>query len=65
MQSGENQHEYREKTLYPQKIVGYGMSWKRIVWPIFFTSTITGDMYQDIIQQFVYQLEKSERRSWL
>ncbi len=32
---------------------------------IFFTSTITGDVHQDIIQPFVSQLEKSERRSWL
>ncbi len=31
----------------------------------FFTSTITRDVYEDIIQQSVSQLEKSERRSWL
>ncbi len=32
----------------------------------FFTSTITGDvLHWDIIQQFVSQLEKSERKSWL
>ncbi len=42
-----------------------GMSRKRIVEPIFFTSTITGAVYQDIIQQFVSLLEKSERRGWL
>ncbi len=41
------------------------MSRKRIVGPIFFTSTITGGVYHDIIQQFVSQLEKSECRSWL
>ncbi len=38
------------------------MSRKGIAGPIFFSSTITGD---DIIQQFVSQLEKSEHRSWL
>ncbi len=41
------------------------MFWKRIVGPISFTSRITRDVYQDIIQQFVSQLEKYERRSWL
>ncbi len=40
------------------------MSRKRIVGPNFFTSIITGDVYQDIIQRFVSQLEKSELRSW-
>ncbi len=41
------------------------MSRKRIVVPIYFTSTITGDVYEGIIQQFMSQLEKSERRNWL
>ncbi len=50
----------------PKKIgVWCNMSRKRIVGPIFFTSTITGVVYQDIIQEFVSQLEKSERRNWL
>ncbi len=50
----------------PKKIgVWYSMFRKRIVGTIFFTSTITGDVYQDIIQQFVSQLEKSESRCWL
>ncbi len=42
-------------------VVGPG----KIEGPIFFISTITGDVYQDIIQHFVSQLEKSECRSWL
>ncbi len=63
---GENPHEYHKSTLHSEKIrVWCGMSGKRIVWPIFFTSTITGHVNQDIIQQFVSQLEKSEHRSWL
>ncbi len=41
------------------------MSRKKIVVPIFFTSTITRDVLQNIIQQFVSQREKSECRSWL
>ncbi len=64
MRSGENLYEYRKSTMHLEKIgVWCGMSRKRIVAPIFFTSTITGDVYHDIIQQFVSQLEKSERRS--
>ncbi len=66
MVSAENLHEYRVSTLHPGKIgVWCGMSRRRIVVPIFFTSTITGDVYLDIIPQFVSQLEKSERLSWL
>ncbi len=66
MWSGEKPHEYRESTLHPEKIgMWCGMSRKRIVGPTFFTSTITGDVYQDIIEQFLSQLEKSEHRSWL
>ncbi len=46
---------------------------KDVVWYVqkkncganFFTSTITGNVYQDIIKQFMSQLKKSERRSWL
>ncbi len=48
--SGENPHEYRESTLHPEKIgLWCGMSRKRIVGQ-FFHITITGDVYQDIIQ---------------
>ncbi len=50
MRSDENLREYREATLHSEKIgVWCGMSRKRIVGPIFFTSTITGDVNQDII----------------
>ncbi len=63
---GENLHEYRESTLHPEKIRFWcGRSRKRILGPILFTSTITRDMHQDIIQLFLSQLEKSEGRRWL
>ncbi len=67
MWSGENPHEYYESTLHTEKIgLWCDMSRKRIVSEAnFFTSTITGDVYQNIIQLFVSQLEKSMFRSWL
>ncbi len=48
---GENVHEYPESTSHLEKRgVWRSVSRKRIVDQIFSTSTITGDMYQDITQ---------------
>ncbi len=63
---GENPNEQSGSTQHPKKIgVLSVMCRKRTVGPIFFISAITRDVYQDIIYQFVSQMEKSERRSWL
>ncbi len=64
MWSGENSHEYRESTLHsPPPTKKRDVVWyvqKKNCGVNFFPSTATGDVYQDIIQQFVSQLKKSE-----
>lgn len=61
----ENPHIYRETSLHPEKIgVWCALSRKRIIGPIFFTSTVNTEVYKDIITQFISQLEVEERRCW-
>ncbi len=60
--SQENPHEYRESGLHPQKIgLWCAMSHLRIIGPIFFETTVNGEVYQDIITQFIALLEEDER----
>ncbi|KAK7603429.1 hypothetical protein V9T40_003428 [Parthenolecanium corni] len=61
----ENPHVYRKSSLHSQKIgVWCALSRKRIIGPIFFTSTINAEAYHSIIRQFVSLLEEDERDCW-
>lgn len=63
--SSNNPHVFRESSLHPQKIgVWCAVSRRRVVGPIFFTSTVTAEVYQDIIMQFVALLEVEDRNCW-
>ncbi len=58
----ENLHEYCEAGLHPPQVgVWCAISWRQIVGPIFFTTTITSDMYADILMQFIVLFEEDER----
>ncbi len=60
--SAENPHEYCKAGLHPPKVgVWCAIIWRWIVGPIFFTTTITSDMYADILMQFIALLEEDER----
>ncbi len=64
MWSTENPHKYREAELHPTKVgVWCAISRPRIVGAIFFTTTITSDMYADILMQFIMLLEEDKRDS--
>lgn len=63
--SSTNPHIFKESSLYTEKIgVWRAMSRKRIVRPIFFTSTITGVAYREIIIDFISLLETDEHFVW-
>ena len=63
--STENPHQFHQTPLYPQKIgVWCAISRTRIVGPIFFTQSLNSENYQEIIMQFIAQLEPSERYCW-
>lgn len=60
-------HTFIAKVAYIHKKLGCGwcaISCKRIVRPIFFTSTIMAEVYQGMIQQFISLLECDERDTW-
>ncbi len=60
--SAENPHCFRTTSLHPLKIgVWAAISRKRIIGPIFFSSTITGEVYRDIVHQFIALLNPDER----
>ena len=62
MWASENPHEFRTTGLHPQKLgVWCGISRRRIIGPLFFETTITGDRYREIIRDFVSLLEPDER----
>jgi hypothetical protein len=63
--STDNPHAIYEKPLYAQKIgVWCAISRIKIIGPIFFTDTVTSDVYRAIIQQFIALLEPSDRYCW-
>ncbi len=52
--SATNPHQFMELTLYPPKIsVFCAMSREKIVEPFFFTTTINGDQYEDLMRDFI------------
>ncbi len=63
--SSENQHIFQESSLHPEKI-GFccAISQRRVIGPIFFTSTVSAEVYWDIIMQFVVLLELEDRDCW-
>lgn len=40
------------------------MSPKRVIWSIFFTSSVTAAVYRTIVEEFVALFEVSECRAW-
>ncbi len=55
-------HEYHEAGLHPSKVgVWCAISRRQIDRPIFIMTTITSDMYSDILMQFIALLEEDER----
>ena len=65
MWCSENPHIFHEKPLHPQKLgVWCAVSHWRVVGPIFFEATVNGDVYQDIITQFIALLDDDERYCW-
>ncbi len=60
--SSENPHCFCTTLLHSQKTgVRVAISWKRIIGPFFFSTTITGKVYGEIVQQFIVMLDVSER----
>ncbi len=57
----ENSYEYWESSLHPPKIgVWCAMSHRRIIGPIFYETTVNGEVYWDIITDFIALLEEDE-----
>lgn len=64
MWSAVNPHFYREAPLQPQKVgVWLGFSRRRLIGPIFFNGTVTGQRYrQEILEPFINSLHDDELR---
>lgn len=60
--STENPHEYIETSLHPEKIgVWIAISRRRIIGPIFFNETVTGEVYRNrILNNFFEQVHDDE-----
>ncbi|XP_076545898.1 uncharacterized protein LOC143305599 [Osmia lignaria lignaria] len=60
-----NPHEFFEQPLHSSKVgVWCAISRKRIVGPFFFERTVTSEVYEQIIIQFISSLEPNERHCW-
>lgn len=63
--AAQNPHAVQENSLHPAKIgVWCAISRQRIVGPIFFEQTVNGEVYRNIVRQFVALLEPQERYCW-
>lgn len=63
--SSVNPYGHIEAPLHSEKIgVWCALSRKRLVGPIFFTTTITAEVYQGILTDFIALLERDERYCW-
>ncbi len=63
--SSENPHIFQESSLHPEKIgVWCVISRCRFIGLIFFTSTVSAEVYRDIIMQFVALLELEDQDCW-
>ncbi len=63
--SGENPRLFTETSLHPQKIgVWCAISRARIIGPIFFEGVVTGEVYRNIIEQFISLLEPDDAYCW-
>ncbi|XP_039283421.1 uncharacterized protein LOC120351176 isoform X3 [Nilaparvata lugens] len=61
----ENPNAVQVKSLHPAKIgVWCAISRQHIVGPIFFEQTVNGEVYRNIVRQFVALLEPQERYCW-
>lgn len=59
--SSENPHAFTETSLHPIKVgVWVAMSRARIIGPIFFDETVTGDLYREILEMFINELNEHE-----
>jgi hypothetical protein len=62
----ENPHVYEESPLHPQKIgVWCTVSRHRIIGPLFFETTVTAEVYQELMQRFVALLQPDECDCWI
>ncbi len=63
--AADNPHVHLEAPLHPKKInIWCDLSGIKIIGPFFFTTTITGEVYSNIIEQFVVLLEETVHYFW-
>ncbi len=64
-QAADNPHVNLEAPLHLEKIgVWCALSTNKIITPLFSTTTIKGEVYLNIIEQFVALLEETDRYGW-